>query len=331
MKREKKEMIRNLLYSFCIHLLFLLILVFNNDINKLFNKKVINVNSLNINSNFLEKNDINATDVDFFPNLTLDEKIELYKIAKENEYDPKSPEVSNNDKEIKDFIDNKVSKNGTSGGYVLYLGPTDYKKYILKKNEEKIKEQLNKEAEEKLRLDEIISNLSVETIQKMSETVEETKLSENSKNEQKEIKNEQKSAEKNINIDPDKIFTKDDIEKIKEITKNEINNQVALSFREKNNIQNQLIFCYKNALVQTSIPSKVAVSVTIKLFPNGIIDTKKIHVKIIDNENKFTTRDYDNAIKNAKIALAYCNPLRNMPTNKYSSWQNINFVFDVIN
>ena len=60
-------------------------------------------------------------------------------------------------------------------------------------------------------------------------------------------------------------------------------------------------------------------------------DEKKV-AELLNNEKIIRSRGKINAaINNAKIALAYCNPLRNLPTNKYTSWQNINFIFDAIN
>ena len=50
-------------------------------------------------------------------------------------------------------------------------------------------------------------------------------------------------------------------------------------------------------------------------------------MKIIDMENKYGKEEYDNTIKNAKTALVYCSPLRNLPTLKYESWKKINFIF----
>lgn len=320
MKKEKKEMIRNLLYSFCIHLLFLLIIIFNNDINELFNQKIININSLNITSDFLTENKINTTDKDLYPDLTLNEKIELYNIAKKDKYNPNVSDYSSND--IKDIIHTSESEKSR---YVLYLGPTDYKRYMARLNQEKIDIEIaNKQDKDSLEniLDDIASDIVVKKDTPDNKNIQQKTSSNTVPTKEKKQK---------LNIDPDKIFTKTDIKQIEEIINNEKINQSSLSYREKTNIQNQLILCYKNALLQTSIPSKVPVSVTIRLFPNGIIDTKKIHFRIIDDENKFTTDDYNNAINNTKIALAYCNPLRNMPQHKYSSWQNINFIFDVIN
>ena len=325
MKKEKKEMIRNLLYSFCIHLLFLLIMVFANDINELFNKKIVSINSLNINSDFLSKNEIKTTEDDLYPDLTLNEKIELYNIAKNSGYDADSndSDVVSNNVDIKDII-----KTIESSDYILYLGPTDYKRYMNRLNEEEKAKIAKLEAEEKVKLDEIISDLAEDSdIKTGNNTIANNTTITKTKN---KVNNKKVVNKKKVNINPDKIFTKSDIEQIKEIIEKETQAQSMLSYRERLNIQNQLIACYKNALIQTGIPSKVPVSVTIKLFPNGIIDTKEIHFKIIDNENRFSTKDYDNTINNAKIALAYCNPLRNMPQNKYSSWQNINFIFDVI-
>lgn len=338
-------MLRNLLYSFCLHIMFLLILIFNNDINSLFNKKAVNINSLNISSDFLKKNDVKSTNINYYSNLSLNEKIELYKIAKENGYDPEtSNEYSTED--VKEAIQEKVLSYASNDEYILYLGPTDYKRYVEKLNRE------NSQALENIIAD-ISSNNKENNVDNLDTFIDKTIVDKPITNNKTAtnidktinidtqktvikpnktvVKTSNKKTTKLLNIDPDKIFTKNDIKQIKEIIKKESNSEVSLSVRERVNIQNQLIACYKNALIQTTIPSKVPVSVTINLFPNGIINTKEINFKIIDDDNLFTEKDYNETINNAKIALAYCNPLRNLPTNKYTSWQNINFIFDAIN
>ena len=130
--KKKNEMLRNLLYSFCLHILFLLILIFNNNINSLFTKKITNINSLNITSDFLEKNDIKTTNDSLYANLSLNEKVELYKMAKKNGYNPNEP-VNNSNEQVKDIIQENIT-NTTDKNYVLYLGPTDYRRYINRTN-----------------------------------------------------------------------------------------------------------------------------------------------------------------------------------------------------
>ena len=76
-------MIRNLLYSLCLHILFILIFFFNDTINNAINKKITQINTVNIDTNFLEDNKIKTTKDDVFSNLSLQDKIKLYKLSKE--------------------------------------------------------------------------------------------------------------------------------------------------------------------------------------------------------------------------------------------------------
>ncbi len=434
-------MVRNLLYSICLHLIFILFIIFSGKINNILNDKVVNINGLNIESDFLEKNNIKVTDKNIYSNLTLNEKIELYELSKEG-YDKnkKFTEFSANllKKKLKAYekIENIPDENNTSSvnvkfkaNEVLYLGPTDYNKLLTKleekrkerEKEREKKEQLKKEEENKKEMEliekvEIIkkedydkvakksdfkSNIQEKLESKKNKKVKDKELKENTKNieikkpvkvidskepiqfaenindndlkesiknvedvkngnitnietsakktklvdkriteildknlnsdnnkieEQMEVKKEEDEMAEQFNIDIDKIFTKNDLRDIKKYLKEE--GLAALTLREKVNIQNQIIMCYKNAILQTKKNSKVRVSVTLKLFQDGIIDTKKINIKIIDDKNKFNESDYKDAIENVKLALAYCNPLRNLPLTKYQNWQHINFIFD---
>lgn len=351
-------MIRNLLYSLCLHILFILIFFFNDTINNAINKKITQINTVNIDTNFLEDNKIKTTKDDVFSNLSLQDKIKLYKLSKEAQNKNVLPTVNNTtirNTEQVDTIKNVLDKNTKNNErYVLYLGPTDYNRLLQKQQaeiqeqerikQEKIKQQ---QKEEKDKLENIIASVNVDTvIDKLDKKEENNIQQEKPSNVEKIVKvekdkkivkqeqiinNQQNTVDNSmlLNIDLNKIFTKEDIKQIKEIIKTEQYN-FGLSTREKISVQNQLVSCYKNALIQTSKKSIVKTSVTIKLFMDGIIDSKEIKIRVIDDENKFSAEDYDIAINNAKIALAYCNPIRNLPRTKYQSWQNINFVFDIV-
>lgn len=378
MKKAKKEMIRNLLYSLCLHVLFLLILFFNDAINSVINKEITHINIINIDKSLFANNEIKTTETDLFPELSLQDKIDLYKISKsiknENKVLPPLQEDINNINTnldinaVKKIINANNNYNNKNNEYVLYLGPTDYKRYV-KKQEEKMKmvevvkqNNINKNIStnaEKDRLENIVADINKNNINKTNNNT----INNVNKNEQNiqdldkilsKITNNNNTNNKNninkkvvmsgneqiitknnnehnknllLNIDVDKIFTQKDLKQIKEIIKRE-NSGFGLSARERMVVQNQLVSCYKNALIQTGKKSMVKTSVTIKLFMDGIIDSKEIKIKVIDDENKFSPEDYDVAINNARVALAYCNPIRNLPSTKYQSWQNINFIFD---
>lgn len=352
-------MIRNLLYSLCLHILFILIFFFNDTINNAINKKITQINTVDIDANFLEDNKIKTTKDDVFSNLSLQDKIKLYKLSKEAQDKNALPTISNtiigNSKQVSS-IKNVLDKNTKDNrGYVLYLGPTDYNILLQKQRVEIEKQETIKQEqirqqqkEEKDKLENIIASVNVDTvIEKLDKEINSSDIQQKkSNNREQAIKTEKNNkttkqgqvitTQQNkvddsmlLNVDINKIFTKEDIKQIKEIIKTEQYN-FGLSTREKFSVQNQLISCYKNAIIQTGKKSVVKTSVTIKLFMDGIIDSKEIKIRVIDDKNKFSAKDYDVAINNAKIALAYCNPIRNLPRTKYQSWQNINFVFDIV-
>ncbi|MBR2141172.1 MAG: hypothetical protein IJ853_02350 [Rickettsiales bacterium] len=434
MKKKQNEMVRNFLYSLCLHILFLLVIFFSDSINKKINSEMIsNLNIVDVDPTLFNEN-IKTTDKDIYHMLSLQEKIDLYKASKEIKDKgivlANSNSSNRQQQNIYPKTDNGVGGSvgvptdvnttgagvvgvtsvGSVGGkrigggggigkeYVLYLGPTDYKRYVArlereskekqalldrKKNEdvlgktidkviatESIERELakNKELTKQVKdvvivkeghndvisgvagsgnggvqqqynskIDSIISKLAEdETLvtekgsaggAEASRTQNVAFVAENSNAKRGNVQNDDAKYRMLMDVDINKIFTKDDLKKIRTVLEEE-SNANALSVREKLNIQNQLISCYKSALAQTGKKSLVKTSVTINLFTNGIINSKEIKVKIIDDNNAFTKEDYDVAIDNAKIALAYCNPIRNLPAMKYQSWQNINFVFD---
>lgn len=373
-------MIRNLLYSLSLHIFFIILLFFNDSINDIINKEITEINVLNIDSNFLKENNIKTTDEDLFPDLSLEDKINLYKMSKNKNNLKKSKNVSSNT--TSNISLKKIIKNNDviiNDKYVLYLGPSDYKKYIKKQQEDINRKKQQEEQAIKENLNNIITNIEDNIEKTEKEKILETKEEEKEKQEDninkilsqidignnkeefivkdnkvQDVKVEDSGAELNnynivqqpeveeqevkedtvvedkvnlLNINADKIFTKKDIREIKKAIEKESGSNV-LSIRERMDIQNQLISCYKNAIVQTGKNSLIQTSVTIQLFVNGIINTKEIAIKVIDDENKFSNEDYEIAINNAKIALAYCNPIRNLPATKYQYWKNINFIFD---
>lgn len=352
-------MIRNLLYSLCLHILFILIFFFNDTINNAINKKITQINTVDIDVNFLEDNKIKTTKEDVFSNLSLQDKIKLYKLSKEAQDKNVLPTISNTtikNSERVSGIKNVLDKNTKDNvRYVLYLGPTDYNILLQKQQVEIEKQEMIKQEqikqqqkEEKDKLENIIASVNVDTvIEKLDKKINSSDIQQKKTNNTEQVvktENDNKTTKQEqvittqqnkvddsmlLNVDINKIFTKEDIKQIKEIIKTEQYN-FGLSTREKFSVQNQLVSCYKNAIIQTGKKSVVKTSVTIKLFMDGIINSKEIKIRVIDDKNKFSAEDYDVAINNAKIALAYCNPIRNLPRTKYQGWQNINFVFDIV-
>ena len=80
-------------------------------------------------------------------------------------------------------------------------------------------------------------------------------------------------------------------------------------------------------MVKNNVKSKAGVLVEVEVSKSGFFNMKNVSMKIIDTKNKHSKEEYENTIKNAKTALVYCSPLRNLPVLKYDSWKKINFVF----
>lgn len=103
--------------------------------------------------------------------------------------------------------------------------------------------------------------------------------------------------------------------------------KLNLSAREKFNIQNQLKRCYKKAAAQNK-SSNILVSVRVTISQDGYI--KSNLEEIIDQDlYKNSTNDaYKIAIDNARNAIKFCNPLRNLPADKFDAWKDITLQFD---
>jgi hypothetical protein len=144
--------------------------------------------------------------------------------------------------------------------------------------------------------------------------------------------------EKNVVIDVGNVKEdQEDQEEQYDFTKKSIDN-LYLLVREKFNIQNQIKRCYQNALKEDG-NNKMAIYAHIFIAKNGFINTDLIIFKeFAKNKNLSNTEDadknqvdieqYNKAIKTVKKALKFCNPIRNMPQDKYNVWKEIDLQFD---
>jgi len=109
-------------------------------------------------------------------------------------------------------------------------------------------------------------------------------------------------------------------------------NIIELSLRERINLQRQIKSCYKRAMLKSGADSKSIVSVTIKVNRDGFIDMKKIKIEKHEDESLDTSdEDFKIAIDNAKTALIFCSPLRNLPLHKYRAWKRVTLLFNTNN
>jgi len=118
----------------------------------------------------------------------------------------------------------------------------------------------------------------------------------------------------------------DDLYKAADMANN-IDN-MDLSAREKFNIQSQLKRCYKRAITETKSSNKIKISVHASISQEGYIDSDLDDTIDMERYNNPKETAYKIAIDNVRMALDLCNPLRNLPLDKYDIWKEAVFDFD---
>ena len=130
-----------------------------------------------------------------------------------------------------------------------------------------------------------------------------------------------------MKIDLNSIFSQNDYEKLNDNSKKSI---YDLSIREKVNIQKQIKMCYKNAMLKTKKTSNLLISANVSVSRDGVINMNTVNFNLVNDQKleNVDKNDYDKTIENIKLALIYCNPLRNLPYQKYNIWKNMNLLFN---
>ncbi len=115
--------------------------------------------------------------------------------------------------------------------------------------------------------------------------------------------------------------------KAAETMANSIEN-LNLSAREKYNIQSQLKRCYKKALDEIKVKTKIIIVIKANISKEGYI-TSNLE-QLIDRERYNDKKDfgYKNAIDSVHKAIELCSPLRNLPLDKYDIWKEVTLEFD---
>ena len=380
-------MLRNLLYSICLHIFIALFMYFGKKIDLEFNTinvnhEVTSNNTINMEE-FLSEIKEDITKKSKVENLNLMQKYDLYKKVKAYETLESKQRNKKNEKqkyqknimvaveniENSELIypiktaDNKINitteikdSNITKTTHKIFIGEKNFtKKEIatIKKTEE-VKKEIRKNLKEetkplvikkiapvenyKKKIDKPIKiykkkETSLKNIVKKEEERKETLVVETEDFlDYLELSSLDDDVKQFTDIKSEEIFTKKDIKDLKKYEEDSAKNMFQLSLREKSEIQKQIRYCYKNAIINSGKNSKIIVAVTIKLYKNGRIDMKNVTFKVDEKESrKISKVDYQIAIDNAKLALIYCNPLRNLPATKYYMWKNMSFVFDSIN
>lgn len=184
----------------------------------------------------------------------------------------------------------------------------------VEKKVEKPKETLKKEAAKK----EEIKKLP-EKIKEIKPVKEEVKAPEAPK--LKEDKNE-KAQEK-----PQENSVKIAATKKAEVVENTIE-KLNLSAREKFNIQSQLKRCYKKAVAENKASSQILISVRVAISQDGYLKSNLEEIIDQDLYKSPQGEAYKTAIDNARSAIRFCNPLRNLPADKFDTWKDVTLQFD---
>jgi len=139
---------------------------------------------------------------------------------------------------------------------------------------------------------------------------------------EKEIKPKPKPKPK-----PKKKIIKKELKKVKIIPvhkynpKNDIEN-LNLTSREKYNLRTQLKRCYIWATKESKYKNKLKIKFTINISEFGLIESNI--AKIIDLKKYKNDLDYKNSMDNAARTIELCNPIRNLPQNKFDMLRKIN-------
>ncbi|MBL6664599.1 MAG: hypothetical protein ISQ34_02010 [Rickettsiales bacterium] len=126
--------------------------------------------------------------------------------------------------------------------------------------------------------------------------------------------------------EPKKQIIKKELKKItREIPqfdpKNDIEN-LNLSRREKYNLKTHFKRCYIWATKESEYKNKIIVKFSISISNYGLIET---NIKdVIDIKRYKTDKDYQKSFDNAARTIELCNPIRNLPSNKFDMLSKIN-------
>lgn len=151
------------------------------------------------------------------------------------------------------------------------------------------------------------------------------------KPEKKENKKEEKITESEKKEDPkvvEKPPEKLPFPPLKPLEPDNTIEKLRLSAREKLNISSQIKRCYQKAIKDSGKTSEVLILVKINITIDGRISSNLNEIIDFDAYNNDDDLSYKIAIDNASNALKYCNPLRNLPQNKYDRWKEITLQFD---
>jgi hypothetical protein len=101
----------------------------------------------------------------------------------------------------------------------------------------------------------------------------------------------------------------------------------GLSKRNRMMIQNQMYFCYRNVFNNAGKKYNAKIFINVKLNKKGLINLETAHIDAVGNgAEQLSEKDYNFLVKSANSIIGNCNPLRNLPVDRYDIWKNLSFV-----
>jgi hypothetical protein len=312
-------MLRNLLYSFFLHFILLVLIYFSSKNFYYYNLALVHskkpANAIHIDF-VIEKPKTpvqtqQPEDIKKAPEVTIVKENVVKETGKPSIEQTKIPTLSTS------FIVSSLVKEKEVPNEISNF------KYIArpeqKTNEQETKPQEEATKEEKL--EETEPNKETDATTNEGQTSEPVQ-------EQKETENKQREI-----ISTNGELAGEDGEGTMELVggSDDIKNVIKLSLRERINIQMQIKSCYKMAILKSGLDSKDKVLINVFLKRDGNIDMTKTEIVDDDKYKNSTQGEKEKfyiAVENAKNALIFCSPLRNLPDNKYKVWREMSLEFD---
>ncbi len=177
---------------------------------------------------------------------------------------------------------------------------------------------------------------------KFKQEVTSEKIQEESdKNKKDDVKNEEKDEEENNILQKEKNLgskekfdeeeESDEQKNLAESDQRNIANSIEnidLSAREKFNIQSQLKMCYRRAIDETKLSSKIKISAKLSISEEGYIESDLEDLIDMARYNNPKEAGYRISVDNVRRAIDLCSPLRNLPLEKYEIWKEIILEFN---
>jgi hypothetical protein len=266
--------------------------------------------------------------------LGLDLKKNNIEIKKENRpkiivsfaVNPGGSEVVLNNEEVKTTTAPEEKKEDKP---IKKIEKTSKKKTIKKVDQPKIIKEKKYKSDSKIKQKDVVEKLINKTDVK-TEKEKNTSESEVNKTNQDTVELEPKPKE--IAKEEEKEESQDIEDNNEDSSQNTIGSKdlqtIDLSTREKFNIQSQIKRCYRKAIEDAEADSKVPVNIHIVIDKDGSIDFDSAVIVDFEKYNDPKEVDFHIAVDNVKQALSFCSPLRNLPSDKYDVWKEVDLRFD---